>query len=424
MRQKTKSADISISVIIPVMNDWDNLKKVLLELNEQILKPVEIIIADSSFDEKIENSIPKLSTDVPLKYIRVGRAFWIDRFLIKYFRFFLKDKNAKGRAYPYEATNRGAEVAKGDWLAFLDSTTNPPKNWLSDYSKILVQKNLDLVIGKTKYYASTKFQHLLRACTYGAFAHETMPGSIIKTKIYLNNYLIRQGVRAGGDVEWRQRVKSNFRWETVDNTVLGYSNLPKKFYYCVKKMFIYQLHSARVDIQHKVKDVYMGIFLFLTVLIIPKWNSIVGWESSPLFIPNITKIYLLSMTTLFFLTLLIGRGFLRDLKVNKFLLNSLRFSYLILLFIIVYNWNASIANWVEDSVWFIPHITKIFILSLICIGLVYRGIFFPLTHGIDRDYLFPINWLPVGILGVFLDIVKAPGYLIGAFLSTFVRKLG
>ena len=72
-----------------------------------------------------------------------------------------------------------------------------------------------------------------------------------------------------------------------------------------------------MDIQHKVKDVYMGIFLFLTVLIIPKWNSIVGWESSPLFIPNITKIYLLSMTTLF-LTLLIGRGFFRDLKVNKF----------------------------------------------------------------------------------------------------------
>ena len=159
------------------------------------------------------------------------------------------------------------------------------------------------------------------------------------------------------------------------------------------------------------------------MLIIPKWNSIVGWESSPFFIPNITKIYLLSMTTLFFLTLLIGRGIFRDLKVNKFLLNSMRFSYLILLFIVVYNWNASIADWVEDSVWFIPHITKIFIFSLISIALIYRGIFFPLSHGIDKDYLFPINWLSAGILGVLLDIVKAPGYLIGAFLSIFIRKL-
>lgn len=423
MNQKTELANLSISVIIPVMNDWDNLKKVLSELNEQILKPVEIIIADSSFDDRIENSCSKLSINVPIKYLRVGKAFWIDRFLIKYFKFFLKDKNVKGRAYPYEATNRGAEVAKGDWLAFLDSTTNPPKNWLSAYSKLLIQKDLDLVIGKTKYYASTKFQHLLRACTYGSFGHETMPGSIIKTRIYLNNYLIREGVRAGGDVEWRQRVKSKFRWETVDNIFLVYSNLPTRFYHAIKKMFIYQLHSARVDIQHKVKDIYLGIFLFLTVLIIPKWNSIVGWESSPFFIPNITKIYLLSMTTLFFLTLLIGRGIFRDLKLNKFLLNSMRFSYLILLFIVVYNWNASIADWVEDSVWFIPHITKIFIFSLISIALIYRGIFFPLTHGIEKDYLFPINWLPAGILGVLLDIVKAPGYLIGAFLSIFIRKL-
>ena len=29
MRQKTKSADISISVIIPVMNDWDNLESTI-----------------------------------------------------------------------------------------------------------------------------------------------------------------------------------------------------------------------------------------------------------------------------------------------------------------------------------------------------------------------------------------------------------
>ena len=405
------------------MNDWDNLNKVLLELNEQILKPIEIIIADSSSDDKIENSLLQMNINIPLRYLRVGRAFWIDRFLLKYLRFFLNDKNVKGRAYPYEATNRGSEIAKGKWLAFLDSSTNPPKNWLSDCAQLITQKDLELIIGKTKYYASTKFQHLLRACTYGLFAHETMPGSIIKTKIYLNNFLIREGVRAGGDVEWRQRVKHNFRWDALDQTFLGYSNLPKNFYNCVKKMFVYQLHSARVDIQHKVKDIYLGIFLFLSVLIIPKWNSIVGWESSAFFIPNITKIYLLSMTTLFLLTLMIGRGIFRDYTVNAFVLNSLRLSYLTLLFIIIYNWNASIANWVEDSVWFFPHITKLFIIITISIGLIYRGIFFPLTHGIDKKYLFPINWLQAGILGVILDIVKAPGYLIGSFLSIFIKKL-
>ncbi len=421
--QKTENSVDSISVIIPVMDDWDNLKKVLLEVDDQLLKPIEIIIADSSSDETIENSIKDISISIPVKYYRVGRAFRGDRFLIKYFRFLLKDKTSTGRAYPYEATNQGVKMANGRWVAFLDSSTNPPKNWLSNYCKLITKKDLDLVIGKTRYYASTRFQHLLRACTYGAFSHETMPGSIIKTDIYLNNYHIREGVRAGGDVEWRQRVKKDFKWQAAEDIFLSYSNLPKRLYGCIKKMFVYQLHSARVDIQHKVKDIYLGIFLFLSVLIIPKWNSIVGWESSPLFIPNITKIYLLSMTTLFFLTLLIGRGIFRDLKVSLFILNVLRFSYLILLLIIVYNWNASIANWVEDSVWFIPHITKIFISALICAGLIYRGIFFPLTHGINSSFLFPINWFLAGSLGVILDIVKAPGYLIGSFLSIFIKKL-
>ena len=413
----------SISVIIPAMNDWDNLNQVLRELSVQYLKPTEIIIADSSSDDEIEQALLKNTINLPVRYLRVGKAFWGDRFLIKYFKIFLHNKKLTGRAYPYEATNQGAKVATGKWLAFLDSSTNPPKDWLSKHAEIIKEKDLDLVIGKTRYFASTKFQHLLRACTWGVFSHETMPGSIIKTDIYLDNYHIREGVRAGGDVEWRQRVKKNFRWSSSEQTFLSYSNIPKNLYNCIKKMFIYQLHSARVDIQLKVKDIYLGLFLFLSVIIIPKWNSIVGWESSPLFIPNITKIYLLSMATLFFFSLLIGRGVFRDLKVSPFLLNILRFSFLLLVFMIVYRWNAAIANWVEDSVWFIPHITKFFVATIMLIALFYRGIFFPLTHGVPASFLFPFNWLLAGLLGICLDIVKAPGYLIGSVSSIFIKKL-
>ncbi len=284
-------------------------------------------------------------------------------------------------------------------------------------------KNLDLVLGSTIYLANTRFQKLLRAGTYGSFGHETMPGSIIKTEIYNNNFKIREGVRAGGDIEWRQRVKSKFKWSFLEENFLSYSNLPKNFFTCAKKMFIYQLHSARVDIQHTVKDIYLGLFLLFSVIIIPKWNSIVGWESSALFIPNITKIYLISIITLLLFSFLISRGVFRGVKISSFVTNLLRFTSLILIFIIVYRWNAVIANWVEDSVWFIPHITKIFVGSILFIALFYRGIYFPLTHGIMSKYLFPFNWILVGGLGILLDIVKAPGYLIGSVLSIFVKKL-
>ena len=413
----------TISVVIPVMNDWDNLQKVINCLASQTYNPSEIIVVDSSSNNEIEESISEKFSSIPIKYIRAGRAYTADRLIQKYFSFAVKNKKIPGRAYPYEATNMGAEIACSKWVAFLDTATLPSKSWLKSLIDELNNKNLDLVLGSTRYFAHTRFQKLLQACTYGKFGHETMPGSIIKAEIYNNNFKIREGVRAGGDIEWRQRVKSKFKWSISEDNFLSYSNLPKNFFSCAKKMFIYQLHSARVDIQHTVKDIYLGLFLLFSVIIVPKWNSFVGWESSPFFIPNITKIYLISILTLFFFSFLISRGVFRGVKISSFVSNILRFSLLVLIFIIAYRWNAVIANWVEDSVWFFPHITKIFVGSVILTALFYRGIYFPLTHGILKNYLFPVNWILVGSLGILLDIVKAPGYLIGSVSSIFVKKL-
>ena len=99
--QSTNYLEFSISVIIPVMNDWDNLHQVLQELDCQILKPREIIVVDSSSDNVIKNSLSKFNTNISIKYLRAGKAFFADRFFIKYFKFFLRDKSLAGRAYPY-----------------------------------------------------------------------------------------------------------------------------------------------------------------------------------------------------------------------------------------------------------------------------------------------------------------------------------
>jgi len=413
----------SVSVVIPALDDLDNLLKIVECLNSQSLLPSEIIIVDSSSDNKIEKYLSDQVSRIPIKYKRAGWAYPGDRILQKYFGFFIKDIKPLGRAYPYEATNMGVQLSTSKWVAFLDTATIPKKEWLESHINQLTNNDLDVIIGQTKYFANTNFQKFLRACTYGKYGHETMPGSIIRTNIYNKNFSIREGVRAGGDIEWRQRVKSKFRWSSAGENFLSYSNLPLSLFSCAKKMFIYQLHSARVDIQHTIKDIYLGLFLFFSVIIIPKWNAIVGWESSPLFIPNITKIYLISIITLFFFSFLIGRGVLRGIKITPFVSNLLRFSLMILILIIVYRWNAVIAGWVEDSVWYFPHVTKIFVGLVLAVTLIYRGIFFPLTHGIRRNFLFPVNWILVGGLGILLDIVKAPGYLIGSILSIFVKKL-
>jgi len=45
-----------------------------------------------------------------------------------------------------------------------------------------------------------------------------------------------------------------------------------------------------------------------------------------------------------------------------------------------------------------------------------------MKNKIQLTYLFPFNWVLVGALGIVLDIVKAPGYLLGAIMASFVRR--
>ena len=93
----------------------------------------------------------------------------------------------------------------------------------------------------------------------------------------------------------------------------------------------------------------------------------------------------------------------------------------------VYRWNALLAGWVESAILYIPHITKIFVGFLILFSLIYRGIYLPNKRKEELDYIFPFNWIRIGFIGLSLDIVKAPGYLLGSlfypFLNLFRSKL-
>ena len=416
----------SISVVIPTLDNPEAVKKVIHSLNSQTLFPKEILICDSSSKNEIEDLIKTIESKIEIKYFRVGKAFPFDRILISFNNILFKRRmlnfKHKGRAFPYEATNIGSEQATGEFLAFLDATTIPEKDWLKDYLLIYKEKKVNVVFGKTKYLALTSFQKLLRASTYGRRGHETIPGTLIRKEDFLLSGQIIKGVRSGGDIEWRNRVRSMFSFNLPKNPYLSYSYLPKDLVTASKKIFIYQLHGSRLDIQNTVKDIYLGLALIFSAILIPKWNSFVGWKTSPLYMPNITKLYLLGLVVIFLTTLVINRGVLKKLS-NSFFSNILKLLIFIFIFLGVFRWNGAIAGWVESSVWYIPHITKIFLGAIILSSVAYRGLYFPLKNEVEKEYLFPFKWLQVGLLGLFLDCVKAPGYVIGSILSPFSKKI-
>ena len=414
-----------ISIVIPTLDNFSDVRKIISSIESQELLPSEIVLADSSSSNEIENKVQNLMSSIPILYLRVGRAYKCDRFLHRFFSLlgipYLKKKFPKGRAFPYEATNAGASKASYKWIAFLDATTIPIDSWLKDYYCLITQQNYDVIFGSTKYFADTWFQKLLRASTYGKIAHETAPGSIMKTADFLESYKIKEGVRSGGDIAWKMQIKDSLDYYLPKKSYLTYSCLPTSLSSTLKKFFVYQIYGSFLDIQNNVKDLYLGIALLLSIIIIPKWNYIVGWDSI-FFIPHITKIFFLSFFLILFASFAINRIFLRTFAPDSILANALKLISFVIVSYSIYKWNSVVAQWVEDSIWYIPHITKIFISLVFLASFFYRGISFPLKNGIELSYLFPFRWLAVGVLGILLDLVKAPGYLLGAILASVVRR--
>ena len=384
----------STSVVIPARNDKQSLQNVLSSINNQTLLPNQVIIVDSSTNEEVKKFIEDYNDTIPIIY------------------------HHEQKAYPGKARNLGVELANGEWIAFLDSKTIPNGDWLERYRYLVQAYHSDVVFGVTKFDAKSAFQKAIRATTYGKIGHHTVPGTLIKKKIFIDSGGFFEHVRMGEDIEWRDRLINNgLNIHKPDKPVVTYYGLSDNFVSTINKYIKSAYHTARLNILMNVKDAYLSLVLVLSAIILPKWNYLIGgWDSNPFFIHHVTKIYIISLVFLFLVYQLFHYLFFRNMTQAIFS-RTLRLLLLIFLTIAALNWNAVIAGWVEDAVFYIPHITKIYVLGVLFSSLIYRGIYLPLNRKVEPDFLFPFTWVVVGIVGLFLDLVKAPGYIAGAVLS-------
>jgi len=380
----------SISVIIPAFNYKDSLISVIDAINNQIVAPNQIVIVDSSNNNDIERMIDEYSGKVKIAYKKVSQAF------------------------PGEARNLGAEIASGKWLAFLDSKTIPNKSWLMDSFNEVSLNGVGVVFGLTRYIAKTNTQFIVKAAVYGDLGVETTPGTLISKENFIKIGGFTEKVRTADDLEWRNRVKkSNLTFKIPKKSNLKYSEISDSLYENIKRFFVYQLFTAKINVQTKIKGLYLSLFLLFSASIVPNWNSMVGWEGSIFYIPNITKVYLFLLAFMLFALVFFTE------KARQTLIMPSRVAVIVIVTLVVINWNGVFAGWEEDGLLYMPHITKFYILFLSILSVLYRGIYFPLTHGIEKSYLFPLRWLYIGFFGLLLDIVKTPGYIIGAFIHLF-----
>ena len=401
-KNEQKIVDLfDICVVIPVQNNEKYLSEIFQGIENQSLLPREIMIVDSSSNNKMSYLINEWNGTIPIKYIKIDSA------------------------YPGDARNIGVEIAKREWIAFLDSATVPEHDWLERCVETAIEKKADFVGGLILFEADTYFKKLLRATTFGCSPCGTLPGSIIKKEKFEKSGGFISSIRSSEDIEWIERIKTlGVKMDSVKYPVVKYYGLPGNLWSAIKKYYKFAMATAQTEVLKGQKKLYMSALLMLLTILTYKWNLYVaGWDkNSILYIPHITKIYLVSLVVLY----VVFKGFLRPWN-RKSKLGIFEKTYLFVLAILVtgliYKWNLIFARFNVESVFYVPHITKIYVTSLLLLSIVFRGIIRPLRRNVELSFIFPFKWILIGLIGVTLDIVKAPGYLWGGILGIMGKTI-
>ena len=83
--------------------------------------------------------------------------------------------------------------------------------------------------------------------------------------------------------------------------------------------------------------------------------------------------------------------------------------------LVAYNWNRVIAAWDQESIFFIPNITTISVISIFIIYILIRGILLPRKKGVNIRFIFPINFIFIFMLSALLDLTKALAFTFSKF---------
>ena len=83
------------------------------------------------------------------------------------------------------------------------------------------------------------FQRMLRAASYGGVDYPTIPGCIIKRDFFHTVGGFKENVRAGEDIEWRERLTDKGQLVGIpEASVITYKGLKNDLASVIKKYFI------------------------------------------------------------------------------------------------------------------------------------------------------------------------------------------
>lgn len=181
------------SIIIPVYNDSERLKKCLTLLENQSYPQhlYEVIVVDNNSDEDLK---PIVEQFPQAKY-----AF-------------------EANPGSYSARNRGIAIAKGEILGFTDSDCSPTLTWIEKgVAQILAHPDCGFVAGRITFSFKNPENptpaeiydslHFLQQEKYVRDAHFGATANLFtRPKVFEAVGLFNSQLKSGGDSEWGERV--------------------------------------------------------------------------------------------------------------------------------------------------------------------------------------------------------------------------
>ncbi|MFY9221885.1 MAG: glycosyltransferase family A protein [Blastocatellia bacterium] len=177
---------LKISVIIPVFNGEKYIKEAINSVLEQTFQDFEIIVIDDGSTDKTEEIVKSFPTS----------------------KIHYEKQVNKGVA---AARNGGVELAKNDWIAFLDADDLWVKNKLElQINAFLNNQTLDIILGQVEHFYSPELS--LEKQTKLYCPKEIQPGFLPSTMLVKKEVFDRVGLfetkwKIGEFIDWYDRSR-------------------------------------------------------------------------------------------------------------------------------------------------------------------------------------------------------------------------
>jgi len=196
--------EIRFSVVIPVYNRPDEVSELLQSIEDQNVKPFEVIVVEDGSTQKCDDVVNQFKKSLNIHY-------WF--------------KENEG---PGLTRNFGVEKSSGNWIIFFDSDCTLPRDYFNSVQEAISQFNFDGFGGPDKEHES--FTNIQKAISYSMTAFITTGGirgskkSMEKFKPRSFNMGIKKEkfleVNGFRDLRFGEDLDLSFRLEDMQNSLV------------------------------------------------------------------------------------------------------------------------------------------------------------------------------------------------------------